>query len=180
MKVTGGFLKNHPLKSPKGNATRPTSEKLRQAVFNICQHHIEDADFLDLYAGSGAMGIEALSRGARSATLIEKNRSAANTIRENINDLDLSPLATLYTADVLISLPKLKGQTFHLIYVDPPYEKQLQEKTLHLIDSLHLLHIGGILFIEESASHPLEIPELKTLSFTKKRTVGSTTLYQFK
>ncbi|MCB1110478.1 MAG: RsmD family RNA methyltransferase, partial [Chlamydiia bacterium] len=115
MRLTGGFLKNHSLKTPKGVATRPTSEKLRQSVFNICQHAIKDAHFLDLFAGSGAMGIEALSRGAAEATFIEKNPSALKALRENLMDLDLSPLATLHAGDVLTLLKKLKGKTFDLI-----------------------------------------------------------------
>lgn len=179
MRITGGFLKNCPLETPKGKVTRPTSEKLRQAVFNICQHQVEGCDFLDLFAGSGAIGIEALSRGAASATFIEKDRSALKVLRENLQTLDLTPLITLLAGDVFTLLKKLKGKTYHLIFVDPPYEKGLQEKTLELIDSLHLLHIGGTLFIEESATHPLDIPQLINLKLEKKRKAGSTFLYQF-
>lgn len=179
MRITGGFLKNQSLKTPKGDKTRPTSEKLRQSVFNIAQAYVEDCLFLDLYAGSGAMGIEALSRGAKEATFIEKDRSALKALRENLNELDLSPLSTLLAGDVLLLLQKLKGKSFNLIYIDPPYEQGLQEKTLVLIDKLHLLHIGGLLFIEESSQKELEIPSLTTMHLQKKRKVGSTFLYQF-
>ncbi len=179
MRITGGFLKNQSLMTPKGKTTRPTSEKLRMSVFNIAQSHIENSRFLDLYAGSGAMGIEALSRGASESTFIEKDRSALKALRENLAHHDLSPLATLLPGDVLILLKKLKGKTFDLIYVDPPYEKGLQEKTLHLIDKFHLLHIGGLLFIEESSHTALEIPPLNNIEFQKRRKVGSTSLYQF-
>lgn len=176
MRITGGFLKNRSLKSPKTTATRPTSEKLRQSVFNICQNHIEGAHFLDLFAGSGAMGIEALSRGAESATFIESNRSALKTIRDNLNELDLSPLATILAGDVLLLLNKLKGKQFDLIYVDPPYEKGLHEKTLKLIDSYDLLDQEGTLFIEELS---LEELPLKNLELKKKRKMGNTFLYEF-
>ena len=176
MKITGGFLKNHSLQSPKGLSTRPTSEKLRQAVFNICQNQVETAHFLDLFAGTGAMGIEALSRGAQSATFIESNRSAIKSIRDNLNNLDLSPLATVLAGDVLTWLKKLQGKTFDLIYVDPPYEKNLHEKTLLLIDQGELLSKEGILFIEERS---LEETPLKNLKLIKKRKMGSTLLYQF-
>ena len=77
------------------------------------------------------------------------------------------------------TLKRLKGKTFDLIYIDPPYEKGLQEKTLVLIDSLQLLHAGGLLFVEESSKKELEIPPLKTIQLQKKRKVGSTFLYQF-
>lgn len=176
MRITGGFLKNHSLQSPKGLKTRPTSEKLRQAVFNICQHQIEKAHFLDLFAGSGAMGIEALSRGASSATFIENDRSALKAIRENLNALDLSPLATVLAGDVLETVKTLKGKTFDLIYIDPPYEKGLPIQTLHLIDTLQLLSPRGILFVEERS---LESISLMHLELKKKRKAGSTFLYEF-
>ncbi len=179
MRITGGFLKNQTINTPKGKTTRPTSEKLRQLVFNIAQAYIENSTFLDLYAGSGAMGIEAISRGAKEAVFIEKDRTALNALRENLTEHDLSPLATLLAGDVLTLLKKLKGKTFDLIYIDPPYEKGLQLKTLILIDELHLLHIGELLFIEESSQTDLEIPSLKNIEFQKKRKVGSTSLYQF-
>lgn len=179
MKITGGFLKNQSLKTPKGDKTRPTSEKLRQSVFNIAQAYVENCAFLDLYAGSGAMGIEALSRGAKEATFIEKDRVALKTLRENITELDLSPLTTLIPGDVLLVLKRLKGKSFDLIYIDPPYENGLQEKSLVLIDKFHLLHVGGLLFVEESSQKELETPFLTTMQLQKKRKVGSTSLYQF-
>ncbi|QVL57707.1 MAG: 16S rRNA (guanine(966)-N(2))-methyltransferase RsmD [Simkaniaceae bacterium] len=179
MRITGGFLKNQSLKTPKGDKTRPTSEKLRQSVFNIAQAYVDNCAFLDLFAGSGAMGIEALSRGAKEATFIEKNRAALKVLRENLQDHDLLPLSTLLAGDVLTLLKKLKGNAFDLIYVDPPYEKGLQEKTLVLIDHLHLLHIGGLLFIEESSQNELKIPPLTNIELKKKRKVGSTSLYEF-
>ena len=178
MRITGGFLKNQSLKTPKGNTTRPTTEKLRQSVFNICQHHIEKAQFLDLFAGSGAMGIEALSRGAIGATFIEKNPLAIKILRENLHDLDLSPLSTLYAGDVLTLIKILKGKSFDLIYIDPPYEKGLAEKTLALVDSLHLLHVGGLLFLEESGHKEPIFSELIDLEVKKKRKLGNTFLYE--
>ncbi|MDN3509517.1 MAG: 16S rRNA (guanine(966)-N(2))-methyltransferase RsmD [Candidatus Neptunochlamydia sp.] len=179
MRITGGFLKNQSLKTPKGDKTRPTSEKLRQSVFNIAQTYVENCTFLDLYAGSGAMGIEALSRGAKEATFIEKDRSALKILRENITELYLSPLTTLIVGDVLLLLKRLNGKTFDLIYIDPPYEKGLQEKTLVLVDNLHLLHIGGLLFVEGSCQKELEIPSLTTMQLQKKKKMGSTFLFQF-
>ena len=179
MRITGGFLKNQSLKTPKGDRTRPTSEKLRQSVFNIAQAHVENCAFLDLFAGSGAMGIEALSRGAKKVTFIEKDRSALKALKENLIALDLSPSATLIAGDVLLQLKRLKREKFNLIYIDPPYEKGLQEKTLDLVDKLQLLPIGGLLFVEESAQKELELPPLTTMQMQKKRKVGSTFLYQF-
>lgn len=128
MRITGGFLKNQSLKTPKGDKTRPTSEKLRQSVFNIAQAYVEDCQFLDLYAGSGAMGIEALSRGAKEATFIEKDRSALKVLRENLNELDLSPLSTLLAGDVLLLLQKLKGSLSILFILILPMSKDFKKR----------------------------------------------------
>lgn len=178
MRITGGFLKNQTLITPKVKTTRPTSEKLRQTVFNIAQHHVADAHFLDLYAGSGAMGIEALSRGAKEAVFIEKERAALAAIRENLKDLDLEPLATVLQGDVLSLLKKLKGKSFELIYIDPPYAQGLQMKTLSLIDELDLLHPQGLLFIEEAIQGEVIPPVLNNLELKKKRKVSSTFLLE--
>ncbi|MCB1084478.1 MAG: 16S rRNA (guanine(966)-N(2))-methyltransferase RsmD [Chlamydiia bacterium] len=179
MKITGGFLKNHSIVAPKGNVTRPTSEKLRQSVFNICQGLIEEGDFLDCFAGSGAMGIEAISRGAKSATFIENHPTALKALKDNLSRLNISSLATVVRGDVLTQLKRLKGTSYQIIYVDPPYEKGLQEKTLLLIDSLKLLHTGGILFVEGSHSRPLLFPEFTRIKLKKQRKMGSSTLYEF-
>lgn len=179
MRITGGFLKNQPLKTPKGDKTRPTSEKLRQSVFNITQGSIEHAAFLDLYAGSGAMGIEALSRGAKTATFIEKERLALTALRDNIAACHLSSCTTVLAGDVLLLLGRLKGKFFDLIYIDPPYKQGLQEKTLVLIDQLNLLSPKGMLFVEESFQKELQIPPLRTIILKKKRKMGSSLLYQF-
>lgn len=178
MRITGGFLKNQVLQTPKGNRTRPTSEKFRQSVFNIAQYHVENSHFLDLFAGSGAMGMEALSRGAKEATFIEKDPQALKALRENLQTLDLFPLSNLYAGDVLTTLKKFKGKTFDLIYVDPPYGKGLAEKTLLTIDSLHLLHVEGLLLVEEGEeiAFPSSYAYLKE---KRKRKVGSTFLYEF-
>ena len=175
MKITGGFLKNHKLKTSRGLKTRPTSEKLRQTVFDICQNQIKTAHFLDLFAGSGAMGIEALSRGASSATFIEKDRFALKIIRHNLYDLQINHLATILAGDVVVHLKKLKEKSFDLIYLDPPYEQNLYEKPLQLIDQHEILVEGGILFIEERVSKEFSFKNFEL----KKRKIGNTFLYQF-
>ncbi|NRA89659.1 MAG: 16S rRNA (guanine(966)-N(2))-methyltransferase RsmD [Simkaniaceae bacterium] len=179
MRITGGYLKNQKIKVPKTDATRPTSEKLRQSVFNICQHIVEEAEFLDLFAGSGAMGIEAISRGAKKATFIEKNPQALKALKENLSHLELEKVSSLYRADVLTYLPKLKGKSYELIYIDPPYEKNLSLEALVLVDDLNLLGEGGMLFLEESQGCDLSFPPLSHLSLKKRRKVGSTFLYEF-
>lgn len=185
MRIAGGRLKNHKLSSPKGRLTRPTVEKLRQAVFNICQHDIHDAKFLDIFAGSGAMGIEALSRGAAHATFIENSRAALQTIRENLTRLNLMSQATILPGDALKMLNKLSlnNHSFDLIYADPPYGEKVKgnhqsylDATLCFLDSSCLLKTTGTLFFEESI---LPSIELVHLALSKTRKVGNTHLFEY-
>ncbi|WP_420421608.1 16S rRNA (guanine(966)-N(2))-methyltransferase RsmD [Simkania sp.] len=185
MRIAGGKYKNHKLITPKGNATRPTSEKLRQTVFNICQHTIEDATFLDVFAGSGAMGLEALSRGASHATFLEKNRLALQAIHKNLTNLQLSDHATVLPGDALLSLKKLaqKNASFDLIYIDPPYGQKvpgssqtLLDATLAFIDTSNLLTPSGILFLEEATAPTVALTHL---TLEKQRPVGDSHLYQY-
>ena len=185
MRIAGGQFKNQKILTPKGNATRPTSEKLRQTVFNICQHQVEDALFLDVFAGSGAMGLEALSRGARHATFLEKNRLALQSIHKNLENLQLKSHATVLPGNALLSLQKLaqKNASFDLIYIDPPYGQKapgssqtLLDAALSLIDNSNLLSSNGILFLEEATT---PTASLTHLTLEKERPVGDCHLYQY-
>lgn len=188
MKITGGKLKNRKLLSPKGTATRPTLEKLRQTVFNIMQHQVEGAKILDLFSGSGAIGIEALSRGAFQATFIEKDPLAFRTLQENVKTLALLSSSILIKGDVFTYLKQLNKQkvSFDLIYADPPYfqkkkGKNDQKEIILFIDSSSLLAPGGLFFVEEryEKDSPLLSLPLKQLQLCKERKIGSTLLLQF-
>lgn len=179
MRITGGTFKNQILKSPKGEQTRPTSERLRETVFNIAQDYVEGKTFLDLFAGSGAVGIEAISRGASFATFIEKDRKALHALQENIKKLGLEDQSKVFAGDVLTLLKRLKGKSFDLIFIDPPYEKGFQEKPLLLIDELGLLAEEGVIFVEESINNELTFPEYANFQLRNKRKMGGTFLYEF-
>lgn len=142
--LIAGQFKGRPLKTPKNSTTRPTQGMLREAIFNICQNEIENASFLDLFAGSGAMGLEALSRGAARATFVEKNREAVRCIRENIQTLQVEAKTTLLSLDVHKAIERLKGARFDLIYIDPPYDL-----TFPLEQLIPLLQPHALLFLEE-------------------------------
>lgn len=146
MRVIAGKFKGHTLKTPKSKTTRPTQGMLREAVFNICQNEVEGARFLDLFAGSGAMGIEALSRGALHATFVEQNRSALQCMRENLSLLQLKSSSTLipYQAKSALTSLSKKNALFDLIYVDPPYDLAFD-----LGPVASLLAPSGILFFEQ-------------------------------
>lgn len=150
MHIIGGQFKNTPLIAPEGLLTRPTSSRIRETLFNICQNEIENARFLDLFAGSGAMGIEALSRGASHVTFIDQSLQAIQTIRKNLSRLYSSPddFSQILKGDALSLFFRLQSQ-FDMIYVDPPYKLFENTPILETLQDAPPLRKGGSLFIEE-------------------------------
>lgn len=186
IRIISGMYKNQRLATPKGQETRPTSERLREALFNICQNEIQDAHFLDLFAGSGAMGLEALSRGAAHATFIDSHKDSIRCIKKNIATLKLESSSRTIEGDVFKWIEKLAqvGTQYQIIYADPPYSTwrgsvSYSQEIVHLIDTASLLIPEGLLFIEEeSGSQPIPI-NLKTLRLVSSRRSGRATLQQY-
>ena len=121
MRVIAGEFRSRRLKSIPGAATRPTPDRMRETLFDILQTRIAGATFLDAYAGTGAVGIEALSRGAAHAYFLERNRAALDAIRENLASLRLEHRATVVAGPVLLALPKYKAS---IVFLDPPYDQE--------------------------------------------------------
>ncbi len=119
MRIIAGEFRSRRLKTIPGAATRPTPDRLRETLFDILQARIEKARFLDAYAGTGAVGIEALSRGASHAWLLERSRGALETIRENVAALRLEARATVVAGPVLLTLPRYPAD---IVFLDPPYD----------------------------------------------------------
>ena len=131
MRVIAGEFRSRRLKSIPGDATRPTPERLRETLFNILALRIEGATFLDAYAGTGAVGIEALSRGARHAFFLERNRHALETIRENLASLGLERRATVVAGPVLVTMARSAAD---IVFLDPPYDLEREyEAALELL-----------------------------------------------
>ncbi len=120
MRIAGGAFRGRVLKTPKSGELRPTEERVREALFSILQGVLAGADFLDLFAGTGAVGLEAVSRGAKSVTLVEKNPRHAQTIRENVAALKVAN-ATVVVGDSLSYVKRAMGSSFQIVYADPPY-----------------------------------------------------------
>ena len=182
LQIIGGTLKRKKLKSPTGLTTRPTSSRLREALFNICQSEIEGARFLDLFAGSGSMGIEALSRGAKMALFVDHDRASIQCIRSNLKDLGLIESSRVVMGDVIAMLPKLGS--FDLIYVDPPYIEKNEDvlysaEVLKHIDKSQLLSPNGMLFIEDSKMWDPDLANLENLELVSSRKIGRSMLHQF-
>lgn len=195
MHIFSGVHKNRSLLSPKGQITRPTSGRLRETLFNICQHYVERCRFLDLFAGSGAMGLEALSRGALQATFIDNSKESIRCIQANVHSFKEEDRAKVIYGDVFDQLGKLakEGHQFDIIYADPPYEtmSQISEnpifystkllKTIdeQLINQIHLLAPNGVFFLEESAKIPLENGAFSQLKLKNSRRTGRTILHYY-
>jgi 16S rRNA (guanine966-N2)-methyltransferase len=156
LRIIGGLFKSRTLKSPSGPLTKPTTSLIRKAVFDICQAKINDAFFLDLFACSGAMGLEAISRGAKHATFIEKDKKTAKTLFENIETLQVKDQTKVLLGDVftLIKSALFQKNTYDIIYIDPPYPlikdaKKPIEALLHTLDNSSLLTPSTSIFMEE-------------------------------
>jgi 16S rRNA (guanine966-N2)-methyltransferase len=153
MRVIAGQFRSRPLTAPKGSDTRPTSDRLRETLFNVLAPRIENAVFLDLYAGSGAVGIEALSRGAREAIFVENADPALRAIRANLASLGIRGTYTLEPRSVSAALKRLTtaGRTADIIFLDPPYADAAEyESTLNLHggECIGLLAPGAIVIVE--------------------------------
>lgn len=153
MRITGGRLKGRRLSSPKSGRTRPTPAKVREALFSIIGKRIERARVLDLFAGSGAMGIEALSRGAASSLFVDADPASARLIEKNIDSLGLGEVARVMKADVFSALRVLSRERlrFDVIILDPPYGKGLGERAVRVAADRGVVAAGAIIMWEHSA-----------------------------
>ncbi len=175
LKITGGELRGRRFKAPPGTATRPSGAKLRQALFNILGPKVAGARVADLYAGSGALGLEALSRGAASCLFVEKSRPVAKLLATNLEALGLAARGRVLTASVKAAAnPLREAGPFDLLLADPPYEKGLVTATVALAGREGLLAAGGILALEHS---PAEAPaDDDYLQVADRRRYGQTEL----
>ena len=153
MRVIGGTAKGRRVKSFKGQSLRPTADRVKEALFNILPHDLSGWKVLDLFAGTGNLTFEALSRGAEQACLVDVSREAAKMIRKNIEALGFSRSARVLGIPVLRAIHVLagRGDKFDLILVDPPYDKGWVERVLRSLAQEELLEEDGILVVEHSA-----------------------------
>ena len=148
MRVVSGNLRGMKLNTIEGETTRPTRDIVKEALFSIIQSYVQDAVFLDLFAGSGAIGIEALSRGAKNAIFVDLNPKCVAVIRENVQKGKLSDISRIYNTDYKMALKKLKGETINIIYIDPPYHKDMGVDAIERISEYDLLADNGLIVIE--------------------------------
>ena len=151
MRVITGSARGRRLKTPENDAIRPTTDNVKEAVFNILQFDVEGRRVLDLFAGTGQLGIEALSRGAASAVFVDRDRAAVQIVKENLKTCGLN--GTLVNTDALSYLKG--GGTFDLIFIDPPYDSGLYDEVLRTVNQVDKLSEGGIIIVEARRDTPL-------------------------
>lgn len=163
MRIVAGRFKGASLEAPKGLSTRPTSDRVRQALFNVLEHgparfEFEGARVLDLFAGTGALALEALSRGARYAVLIEEDAAARAAIRRNVEALSLTGVTKIWRRDATRLGEAGTLQPFDLVFCDPPYGKGLGERALASAATGGWLAKGAIAVLEERGANEIAWP----------------------
>lgn len=149
MRVIAGSAKRAQLKTLDGMDTRPTTDRIKETLFNMIAPGLYDCIFLDLFSGSGGIGIEALSRGAKEAVFVEQNPKAMECIKYNLKTTRLEGKALTLTKDVMTALYQLEGEkTFDYIFMDPPYYQGLEEKVLHYLKDSELVYDDTLLIVE--------------------------------
>ena len=159
MRVIGGEARGRRLYAPKGIATRPTPDRVREAIFNILSARIAGAHVLDIFAGTGAMALEALSRGAASAVLIDNGPGAVLAIKRNIENTRCADRARLIAKDWRDALKSLRGERFSLVFADPPHHMpDLHLQALAALDEYNLLKNSGIVVLEHARVNTPVLP----------------------
>ena len=148
MKIITGKYRGRVIETPTGLNTRPTTGKIKESIFNIIQFDIEGRNVLDLFAGSGQMGLEALSRGASSCTFCEIDKKALVCIGKNIEKCKAQNEAKVYNRDGLSFLKTAGKNSFGLIFLDPPYALGLMDEAINIITNVDILQDGGIILCE--------------------------------
>lgn len=158
MRVIAGSARRLQLEAPKGLATRPTLDREKETLFNMLQNGIYDSVFLDLFSGSGQIGIEALSRGARQAYFVEQSADALACIKKNLAFTRLDGQAVVMARDVLsaISMLEHQGITFDYIFMDPPYGQQLEKQVLYALAGSSIVHQDTVIVVESDLKTTFE------------------------
>lgn len=172
MRVIAGTARGRPLVVPRGTATRPITDRVKETLFGILGERVIDARVLDLYAGSGAVGIEALSRGATSCDFVEHDRRAVVAIRENLERAGVAERASVHAVDVLRHLERAAGDRFGLVFLDPPYEEHAILAPLERL--VRHLEPGAVVVVKHHWRTP--IPDSGGLVQWRERRFGETTL----
>jgi len=182
MRVIAGKAKGRALEAPKGMNTRPITAMMKEALFSMWQFQMRDAAFLDLFAGSGSMGIEAISRGAEKAVFVELDRNAIEVIKRNVKTCKFEQQAIVYKDDVFnrVKLLQAEGETFDIIYMDPPFTvDSIFHPVLEAVAEAHILKEDGVLAIRSLKEK--DMPEVMgNLEKFKLKTYGISAIHFYR
>ena len=180
MRIIAGSARGTPLLAPKGMDTRPTQDKVKESLFNMLQGQLEDGAALDLFAGSGALGLEAVSRSASRAVLVDQSREAAQCIRRNIEKLRFQDRAELLTCDWKQAVSKLarEGRKFDLVFLDPPYRMDDLGSLCDELDGAGLLNPEAVVVWERRTGTKNELSP--AFALMKQRAYGDTEMLLYR
>lgn len=180
MKVISGLLKGRNIEGYNIDGTRPTMDRVKESLFAMIQNHLKNSTVLDLFAGSGQLGIEAISNGASLCYFIDNNKEVINILNKNINNLNIKKQSKVILSDWKKSLNEFSNQNikFDIIFVDPPYDYEVYEKILEKVSSLNLLNENGIIILEHANLKLKETYNNLTLYKTKKYGSKSVNIYK--
>ncbi len=175
MRIISGTSKGRKLVAPRNRSVRPTSDRVKESIFNILGGEIEGNIVLDLFAGTGNLGIESLSRGAEKAVFVEKRSQAIRLIQKNLAQLGLKDRSEILPKDVnrAIGILNQRGESFDLILMDPPYEKGMIQKTLRKLNSHPIYSGDSILVIEHDRREPLPLT-IEGWDLIRQQRIGDT------
>jgi len=161
MRIIGGRYRGRRLKTPKNNKIRPTADRVREAIFNMLGEKICNSRVLDLFCGTGSLGIEALSRGASQAVFVDKNRASLELVKLNLELIGESEKALIFKSDVFKVFSRLAAEKmfFDIVFVDPPYKEQFHKTVLEELASKGLLAKGAVVVYETSHKYKFTEPD---------------------
>ena len=174
MRVISGKARGVQLKTPQGMLNRPTADRVKEAMFSIIQFDLPGAKVLDLFGGTGQLGIEALSRGAQSCVFVDKNESACGIIRENLRRTGFAEEGSIVRSDYLSYL-KTAHEMFNIVLLDPPYAEEFLENSIKLLSEIDILQSNGIIISERPFGKELSL-DLPGFTRSKDYKYGNTVL----
>lgn len=169
LRVIAGSARNLLLKTPDGFETRPTTDRIKETLFNILQKHISGSIIIDFFAGSGSLGIEGLSRGAAKAYFVDNSKAAANCITENIKHTHFENNAVFFNSDCISAVHQIHEKHVDIIFMDPPYEKDLERELLSVLKNAPFVDSDTLIIIEAKLSTDFSYLDDMGFEITKEK-----------
>ena len=181
LRVISGKARGLKLDSPKNQDVRPTTDRVKESLFNIINPYIRESNILDLFAGTGSLGIECLSRGAKNCVFVDKSKDSINIIKSNVKKARVENESTILNIDFKDAVKRLSSQNqkFDVIFMDPPYYENMFIECLKIIDELNLLYEDGIIIVEHDTKDLFD-ESIGNLVKSRDKKYGNTTLTFYK